>query len=183
MSVSDRLAGLLLLICLAAVGLLASFVLEGAGPGAAGAVHPEFDTLRIGGDGLARSDGSLGRGWAYGALAIAFFAASFALAVHRPGLGLGPMRRVFWVLTIGYQLVWLLFMLSYRRFVEAPDQTAFWGSFPEPTALMLYVLWPLPALYMALYLRDFRRFVWTERDQESMERLIAVGRGDRAAGD
>lgn len=183
MSVSDRLAALLLLICLAVVVLLTTFVVEGAHPGGAGAVHPEFATLRIGGDGEARSAGTLLRGWIYGALAIAFFAASFALAVHRPGLGLGPMRRAFWASTIAYQVAWALFMLSYRRFAEAPERVEFWFALPEPTALMIYVLWPLPALYMLLYLRDFRRFVWTERDEASMERLIAVTRGTEVADD
>lgn len=134
--------------------------------------------MLIGGDGAARTEGLLLRGWAYGVLAIAFFAVSFALAVSRPGFGLGSLRWPFGLLTAGYLMAWSAFMVSYARFVAAPAGAPFWGSFPEPTAWMLYVLWPLPMLYMALYLYAFRRVVWTADDEARFEGLLDAGRHD-----
>lgn len=173
---ADRLAVALLLLCLAVAGVLGWSVLGQPHPHAAGIAHPDHASLLSGGDGAARGERVLDLAWVYGALAIAFFAVSFALALRRGREGLGPLRGPFWLAFALYQLAWLGLLLAYAAYMRAPAEAPFVLGFPLPTAIMLYVLWPLPVLFMGTYLYFFSRWVWTPEDEARAERLLAAAR-------
>ncbi len=175
---ADRLAMLLLGVCVAVAALLLWAAAGEPHPDAAGTAHPERASLLSGGDGAARGRPLLDLAWAYGAAAIAFFAIAFALALRRRGQGLGPVRVPFWISVGLYQLAWLGLLLAYAAFLRAPAEAPFVFGFPLPTAIMLFVLWPLPVLFMLIYLRFFSRWVWTAEDEERAARLVAAARAD-----
>lgn len=152
-----RIPLLLLGLLLAIAAVLGVAIGLGEPPGATGAVHPDYATLLQGGSGADRTGPVLWLGWAFGALQIAFFTACFALGMRRPS-GLGRLRTPIAVGLVLYEIGWTALVLVYARFAQDPSP-ALWGSLPAPTALMLYVLWPLPLLFMGIYLRHYDAYV------------------------
>ena len=165
----DRLPPLLLalVVGIAAVLLAAARVEEP--PAAAGEPHPEFAPMQRGGDGMRRAAPVLMYGWAFGALQVGFFAACFALGLRRRG-SLGSLRTPLWAGLVGYQAVWALLVWLYAVFARDPSPVL-WLSFPPPTAVMLFGLWPLPLVFMAIYLRAFDRWMPGE---EELRRIRAL---------
>ena len=125
-----------------------------------------------GGPGAARLEGMLFLGWAYGSLQLLFFALCFALGLRRAG-GLGRLRLPLIAGAVLHQLCWLLLLASYASYSAdpAPQTTAL--GFPPPTAVMLYVLWPFPIWFVALYVLCFDRLIFTVRDQRRFDELVA----------
>jgi hypothetical protein len=138
--------------------------------------HPEFPTLLQGGDGAARSAPIALHGALFGALQIAFFGACFALGMRR-GSRLGPVARpLLWGLLL-YEGVFAGLLVAYARYQADPGAPLVL-SFPLPTALLLYALWPLPLWFAWIYLRHFDDWVV---DEAAIERVLAMGpRGDAA---
>lgn len=167
-----RIPVLLLVLVLAIAGVLAVAIAIGEPPGATGSVHAEHPTLLQGGPSGARTGATLWIGWAFGALQIAFFGACFALGLRRPQ-GLGRLRFPILAGLVVYELAWTGLVLAYARFAADPS-AALWGALPAPTALMLYVLWPLPLLFMAIYLWHFDEFVLGEDTLRKLRERIAA---------
>ena len=69
---------------------------------------------------------------------------------------------------------------SYARFVEAPAAAGLVFSFPTPTALMLYLLWPAPVVFLVLYVRAFDDWVVDEAALARFRAIVAERR--KAAG-
>ena len=86
--------------------------------------------------------------------------------------GLGPLRRPILAGLLVYELAWAALIIAYARFAADPPD-ALVLSFPAPTALMLYVLWPLPLIFMWIYLRAFDSWFLTDRDLARFRALLA----------
>jgi len=136
--------------------------------GATPVAHPEYATLL--GSGGAHGGAALWLGWAFGALQIAFFGACFALGMRRRE-GLGPLRRPILIGLLVYEVAWTALILAYARFAADPGG-ALLLAFPAPTALMLYVLWPLPLLFMWIYLRSFDGWFLDEEELARFRRIV-----------
>lgn len=132
-------------------------------------VHPEYATLLQGEDGAARSAPVWWIGAAFGLVQIAFFGACFALGMSRGGrvAGLGLPIAVGLAL---YAAVFVLLLVTYRLFLGAPGEHLVLG-FPLPTAVMIYLLWPVPLWFLWLYLRNFDRHVLSAGDLERVRRI------------
>ena len=165
------------LVALCAVVLAVALTDEPAG--SRGIDHPEFETMRQGG-GSERHDSVVFWGWLYGTLSIALFVGFMALGLRRRGRlpeGSGP------ALVIGlalFALVFTLLVLSYRAYVEPGADRALFGSFPRPTAWMLYGLWPVPLVFALLYMKNFDRWVISEDEVAEFEQLVAESKRERA---
>ncbi len=143
--------------------------------------HPGFGTMRQGGD-SDRHDAVLPLGWLYGTLSIVLFAGLMALGLRRGGRlpgGSGAALLVGLALVV---LVFTLLVLSYRAYVAPDAARTLFGSFPRPSAWMLYGLWPVPLVFAALYMRNFDRWVISEDEVAEFEQLVAESRRGRASG-
>jgi hypothetical protein len=43
---------------------------------------------------------------------------------------------------------------------------------------MLFVLWPIPMLFVVLYVVGFERWIWSPADREEFDRIVAGNRED-----
>ena len=61
-------------------------------------------------------------------------------------------------------------------FVYATNQSdpspGLWLGFPPSTALMLFLLWPLPALFIIVYITMFDRWFLAPEDVERFDKLV-----------
>ncbi|MXX62108.1 MAG: hypothetical protein F4112_05565 [Holophagales bacterium] len=154
-------------------------------PDSLGADHPVHETMRQGGS-SERHDGVLPWGFLYGLLSIVLFVAVMALGLRRRGRLPKGSRRALWSGLALYALVFTLLVLSYRGYVEPGADRALFGSFPGPSAWMLYGIWPVPLLFALLYMWNFDRWVISEDEVTEFERLAAESKRDRgrdSAGD
>jgi hypothetical protein len=71
---------------------------------------------------------------------------------------------------------WTVLVLAYRTYMLEGPVRLFLG-FPLPTAIMLYVLFPASLIFTVAYVAGFRRWVLSEDDEASYERLLAETRG------
>jgi hypothetical protein len=164
----------------ALVGAIAA-VLLAAGLGDAVAQlqpHPLHPTLLQATEGATRIAPVFGLGALFGALQIAFFGACFALGMRRRG-SLGPIARPLALALVLYAVAFAGLLVSYRSFLADPSAPLVLG-FPPPTAWMLFVLWPVPLVFLWIYLRHFDGWVV---DEAEIERVLALGREHEAARD
>lgn len=144
-----------------------------SGPGG----HPRYSTMTHGGSANARyDDTTLLLGWSFGAVTILLFVALMAFGARRRGgrKGREALRGLGRYLiggTAAYLAVWTALMLAYRSYRDSVEHPLFL-AFPAPTALMLYVLVPVPLLFVLCFVLGFRRWVLTEEEQAAYERLL-----------
>ena len=161
LTVQDGIAVALLLLMIGVAAVL--IVAAGVEPhsAATGIAHPTYSSMLHGGPGHERALGIYWLGWAFGALQLLFFALCFGLGLCRAG-GLGRLRLPLVAGAVLHQLCWLWLLHSYSAYSADPTvQTTVLG-FPPPTAIMLYVLWPFPLWFVALYVLNFDRFIFSE---------------------
>ncbi len=176
MRVSVAILAVLAALC--AVVLVLAFLDER--PDTLGVDHPNFETMRQGG-GTDRHDDVLFWGWLYGALSIVLFVALLALGLRRRGRLPAGGRAGLLVCLALFGAVFTLLVLSYRAYAEPGSERALFGSFPQPTAWMLYGLWPAPIVFALLYMRNFDRWVISEDDVAEFEKLVERSRAERIA--
>ncbi len=151
-------------------------------PDSRGTDHPVHETMRQGGGGE-RHDSVLALGLLFGLLSILLFVALMALGLRRRGRLPTGSRRALWSGLALYALVFALLVLSYRGYAEPGADRDLVGSFPRPTAWMLYVLWPVPLLFTLLYAWNFDRWVISENEVAEFERLAANAKRERGRHD
>ena len=172
LTVPDRIALALLVVMICVGGVLIAAAITGPHPAATGSAHPSFASMLHGGPGQARVENVFWLGAAYGALALLFFALCFALGLRRER-GLGRMRVPLLAVAVLHQLCWLWLLESYASYSADPSPQTTVLGFPPPTAIMLYVLWPFPACFVALYVLCFDRLVFSADDQRRFDQLLA----------
>lgn len=175
-----RLPELLFASTLAIFAILAVAVVQGEAPGAGPAAHPDFPSM-LRGPGASPSSLTTWLGWAFGALQIVFFAVCFSLGLGRGG-SVGPLRVPVLASLAVYEIVWAGLVLLDRHFAGDPA-TPLLLSLPLPTAVMLYLLWPAPLLFLWIYLRHFDAWSQGGEAQHRLDALLARARRTREAGD
>jgi len=167
---------LTILVALCGVVLSLWFVPEPAA--SRGVDHPDLSTMQQGGS-TERHRPVLVHGWLYGALSIALFVGLIALGLRRRGrLPRGGAAA----LVAGFVLVLFVFtllLLSYAGYAAPGAERPLFGSFPVPTAWMLYGIWTLPAVFCLLYMAKFDQWVMSDRDVEEFDRLVLESRRSR----
>ena len=68
-------------------------------------------------------------------------------------------------------LVFCLLMLAYWAYARTGSGPLA-GSFPRPTAIMLYGLWPIQAVFVVIYVWAFDRWIFTAEDQEKFQQIV-----------
>jgi len=165
-----------ILVALCAVVLLLWTVDER--PDSRGTDHTVHETMRQGGS-SERHDAVLPWGFLYGLLSIVLFVAVMALGLRRRGRLPAGSGRALWLGLGVFAVVFTLLVLSYRAYVEPGADRALFGSFPRPSAWMLYGVWPVPLLFALLYMWNFDRWVISEDEVADFERLAAESKRER----
>lgn len=158
--------GLLISLCVA----MALILMFDQPDQAHGFNHPEFATMQRGGPGLDRLAGLLWLGWLFGILEIGLFVCCLAIGVRRGG-ELGVLKKPILVGLVLYCAIFSLLISSYRSFAEQGSGELI-GSFPWPTAIMLYGLWPAPLFFLGLYIWSFDRWICTDKDIERFQKIL-----------
>ena len=175
---ATRIAVVLLAATVVSAALLALAAWIGEPEAAAGRAHPAIPGMQHGGDGEARIGPVLWIGGLFGLVQIAFFGLCFALGMRRRE-GLGPLRRPLLTGLAAYSVLWVGFVASYTGYVADPLGTSRWLGFPLPTAILLFAFWPLPVLFVGIYLRHFDYFVDEVRVARFRERLAELQERER----
>jgi len=160
---------LFLFLLLVTMSVVISVVLFGGEPGEHhGVAHQTFDqTMQQGGSGPERHDHLRWLGWAFGTLMITFFVGGLLLGVPKAA-------EHKWPYVVGgaiYVLIFSLLALAdhwYVRQQPAPLVLAF----PLPTALMLYGLGGIPAVFILIYTLKFDRWILTPEDLQRFEAML-----------
>ncbi len=149
-------------------------------PDGHGFPHPEHASMSQSLPGLERHTGVLWLGWGFGALQIVFFALLVALGARKGTDLRGLGKPLVWG-TAAYIGVWTLIVISYRSYVTESAPELYLGL-PLPTALFLYVHFPLPVIFVLCFTVGYKRWVFTDEDLQEYERLLeskkARGSGD-----
>ena len=151
-------------------GILIAICLADTVPNAAGVAHPEFNGMRIGGDGAARLQ-------YIGGLAFAFQALLLLLIVCLAALGVAEERRSpeLWAYMGGTLLfslfVWWQMYSGHQAFLET-GVTSYFMGFPVATAWQVYGTWLGAIPLVILYTVGFRKFIFTIEDERKYEQLL-----------
>ncbi len=158
-----------LVLAISAVVLVTMLVPEGEH--AQGLEHPSFATMRHGGSGVARHAGILWLGGAFGGLAITLFVALMAFGTRRGDSlrGLGPKLILG---LVAYLAAWSWLVFAYRGYMNEPDHSLVLG-FPLPTAIMLFVLWPVSIVFNLVFVVGVKHWVLSDQDHERYQQLVA----------
>lgn len=175
---ADRLV-LAIVIALSAVVL---WTIIDPAPGG-GTQHTEFSTMRHGGSGAESHEGTLFRGWLFGALIFLSFGALIAFGISRGGSGgLRGSGGLLVGAVLAAVLVWTWLIFSYQSYLEGETQTL-WLALPVPTAIVIYILYPTTALLNVLFVIFFKRWVLSEEDLESYNQVLEkAGASDSTIG-
>ena len=74
-----------------------------------------------------------------------------------------------WLLHVS---VFTLMVVVYYRSAGDPSAPLIL-SLPPSAAVMLYLLWPAPFIYVSFWVIGFRRFVFSDEDEANYEALLA----------
>ena len=140
--------------------------------------HPEYSRsqqgMQQGGSGLERHSRVLWLGWLFGILEISLFVCCLALGASKRG----RVGKLAWPLAIGLVLflsAYTAMIFVYREYMGETSHSLVL-SFPAPTAVMLFVLWPLPAYFTLVYILNFDRCIMTPEDTEKFRKILQARR-------
>ncbi len=152
-------------------GILVAICLADSVPDAAGIPHPDFNGMQVGGDGAARLKH-------IGGLAFAFQSLLLLLIVCLSALGVAEQRRsnelwAYMGATLLFSLfIWWKMYAGHQAFL-ATGTTDYFLGFPVATAWQVYGTWLGAIPLILLYSLGFRRFIFTEEDEEKFDQLLA----------
>ena len=173
-----RLAQCLFVIVLAMCGLIAVVLWIPEADGGHGMEHPNFATMKRGGDGPEPL--VLWLGWGWGVLQILLIVGLMGLGARK-----GEDCRGLWMpLFVGgaaFVGLWTYLVLTYVDYVSDPDPAMLLG-FPLPSALVLYGIWALPAIFAVYFVLGFKRWVLTDADLAEFEAMMAKKEASISAG-
>lgn len=140
-------------------------------PGGHGKPHEKIEKMQQSADGSKRlTTVSFWLGGAFGVASVLFMVGTLALGL-RKAEKIGAWK---WPLTIGgvlYVAIFVAMLIAYRQSIE-PGPAATLFSFPLPTAIMLFALWPWPLVFVVLYSTMFDRWVASPDDLKQFEKIV-----------
>ena len=144
-----------------------------------GVVHPEFPSMRHGSSGSEQHAATLWLGWVFGTLTILYVGTSIAFGGRQRERLRGLGRPVLYALAV-YLGVWTSLVITYRLYLGEEAHSLFL-AFPAPTALMLYVLFPVSVVFNLYFVFGLKRWVLSDEDFAAYQRLLEQSRKNAAA--
>ncbi len=142
-------------------------------PGGYSSEHPTYKSMHSSNDGGGRHARILWVGAIWGVVQITFIVSCLALGMANRGR-LGNRKWVFILGLLIWQTIFVLLVISYGQYTEGSREL--YLSFPAPTALLLYGLWPLPIFFVIVYIVSFRRWVINRDGLEKFEEIVRARR-------
>lgn len=163
----------LILFCLlvAMCGVMLVAFLADEAPNARGVSHSRIEEMDEGGLPSRHSPDLLALGWAFGMLQIGVYVGCLVLASRNREARRLIALLILCGLVYAGAFTGMTFVYAQSLFAAEP---AFLGPFPASTSWMLFVLWPVPLLFVVCYVAGFRRWVWTSEDRERFEEILAL---------
>ena len=112
----------------------------------------------------------LALGWAFGVAMTVLFALVMAFGVRKGSSDVRGLGRPLTVVTLINLAAWTLLVLSYRHYLGRGGRTLFLAM-PVPSAVMLYLFFPLQALFNLLFVAGYERWVLTPGDWRQYSRI------------
>ena len=166
MKLSWLIFGILLVLCAIIVALFCI----GQVPGGLSFKHPEYVDILQGRSGTETQSHIKWLGWAFGMLQFCFFTSLLALCLNKQGR-LKILKKPLLTGMILCMTAFCLMTAAYWIFARQGGGSLF-GSFPLPTALMLYALWPMQILFVIIYVTYYDKAVFTAKDNEKFQALV-----------
>ena len=91
------------------------------------------------------------------------------------GQGREPLGWLLKLATLLYLGVWSWVIVAYHAWLGATSPELIL-ALPKPTAILVYVFWPVSMLYVALFVLGFRRWVLTDEEEARYEELVRQAR-------
>ena len=143
-------------------------------PNSHGFAHEQYKFMDQGGDGPERHDHVLTLGWLFGSLIIGMFVSLLVLGLRKIER---PAKRT-WMFLLGglvYEGIFLGMYLAYRDSLTR-DEILFIGSFPAGTWWLIFGIWPIPLIFILLYVLFFNSWIISPTDLEKFNQLVAESR-------
>ncbi len=156
--------GVLLGLC----ALVAFVSLATDSTGAAGQPHKDHPAMNVGGD-ASRHDLLAVPAFLYGALLIALFFLLLKPGIRTGQRGWGLLAGIGGLCVLALAGVFLL----YEQTKGQQTATMILG-FPSATAMLLFVLWPLPVLVVVLYARRFDEWILSPDEHREFRARLAA---------
>lgn len=144
-----------------------------------GIQHDRFTTMLSGGPGADRHERILWLGWAFAMLQVILFVCLLAYGGQKQGR-LGPLKIPLLVGGIVYAAIFTAMFYTYQGYMLEPSHAMFL-SLPIPTAWMIYGVWPIPLVFMLLYMFTFDSWTFRDEDMKRFQQILAEKQAD--AGD
>ncbi len=162
--------GLLLATCLL-IGIILSIPER---PEGYNNTHPDYPTMQRGPDGMERHGHVIWLGLSFAVLQFCIFTCLIALSLSKQDR-LSTFKKPLLaglLLNVGIFSLIIIAYLIYARDGTGPLV----GSFPKPTALMLYGLGPIQIVFALIYICYFDRAIFTTEDLEKFQQLVKAHR-------
>ena len=141
--------------------------------------HPDFPSMWHSGGGRSSAGEAearesplvLGLGWAFGTTMTLLFSLLMAFGARKGERSLRGLGRPLALATLLNLAAWTLLVLSYRGLPQDADSTLFL-SLPIPSAVMVYVYFPLTALFNLLFVAGYARWVLSAQDWSDYQQIV-----------
>jgi hypothetical protein len=170
-----KLPWLILIMLLACCAIFTIVFCLGAPLGGDGFTHPEYSTMRRGGDGVERLEGVHALGWLFGILHFCICVALLVMGANKQGR-LGILKRPILIGLVLNVLLLCAMMAVYFKYAREGTGALF-GSLPWPTALMMYGVWPIQLIFVFIYIWGFDRWIFTDQDEKKFRQLVGTHKG------
>lgn len=171
---SDRLVGVILLICIVMAGLVLAIVLAPSVANPAGLPHPHFSGMVVGsGDGDRLAHIGI-YAFLFQALLLLLINCLCLLGVSRPRRD----RRLYIAMTVSYLfalLVWWQMYFGLANFYET-GQVSYFGGFPLPTAWQMYGTWASALPLILYYVLWFNRYIFPPEEEAAFQAILSEHR-------
>ena len=158
--------GLLLATCL----VIALIILIPETPGGKAFDHPDHSAMLQSPDGMERHRRIMWLGGIFGILQFCFATSLIALCLNKQGR-LKIFKTPLIICMLLCITVFVSMMAAYMVYARDGSGPLI-GSFPLPTALMLYALWPIPILFVIVYIMYYDKAIFTAEDEKKFQALV-----------
>ncbi len=139
-------------------------------PAASGMLHPSIKGMLKSGSTVSDSAVTKWASFIFGLSILMIFASSMALGIKRNAMEKKVLNRL--VLFFGsYTIVYILFVRSYWNFNTDTSEN-FFGSFPLPTAWMLYGIYLFPLILTISIILNFNSWILSPEDKERFNEIL-----------
>ncbi len=158
--------GMLLVLCAIIIVLFCI----GEVPGLLSTEHPDHASMQQGRDGIETQSHIKWLGLAFGILQLCFATCLIGLCLNKQGR-LKIFKTPLVICMLLCIAAFVSMMAAYIGYARQGSGPLF-GSFPLPTALMLYALWPMPVFFTIVYVMYYDKAIFTAEDDEKFQALV-----------